>query len=101
MPMVPPDVDDMSDVTDQGLRRDLEQCPRDCRGLLRQLREHEEKLRQYRTNPDFYDNLGFLKFAPPDLRKRIVDGRIRNLERQIANFRRQYEECMRSGGGMA
>ncbi len=95
--MVPPDADDMSDVTDESLRRELEQCPRDCRGYLKQLRKHEEKLRQYRSNPDLYDNLGFLKFAPPDLRKKIIDGRIRNLERQIQNFRRKYEECMRNG----
>lgn len=100
MPMVPPDVEgDTSGVTDEALKRELEQCPRDCRGLLRQLREHEEKLRQYRTNPDFYDNLGFLKFATPDMRKKIIDGRIRNLERQIENFRRQLNQCLMNNGG--
>jgi hypothetical protein len=31
--------------------------------------------------------------APPERRGKIVQGRIRKLERQIQSFRRQLEEC--------
>ena len=65
MPMVQPDADveDPSDVGDEATTDEMRQCPRDCRGYLKQLRLHEEKLRLYRLNPDAYDNLGFLKGA--------------------------------------
>jgi hypothetical protein len=101
MPMVPDVPGDMAGDTDATGNPEMANCPRDCRGLLRQLRAHEEKLRQYRLNPDHGDNLGFLRFATPEMRRRIIDGRIRNLERQIENFRRQYEECLRANGGLA
>ena len=99
--MVPDVPGDMAGDTDTTEDPEMTNCPRDCRGLLKQLRAHEEKLRQYRINPDLHDNLGFLKFATPGIRKRIIDGRIRNLERQIENFRRQYEACLSANGGIA
>ena len=99
--MVPDVPGDMAGDTDATKDPDMANCPRDCRGLLKQLRAHEEKLRQYRINPDLYDNLGILKFSTPGIRKSIIDGRIRNLERQIENFRRQYEACLSANGGIA
>ena len=99
VPMVPDE--SLQDVRDESLRRELEQCPRDCRGYLRQMREHEEKLRQYQLNPDAHDNLGFLRGADtlgiPGLRDTIIQRRIRKLQGQIDNFRRLYEKCMANG----
>jgi len=76
----------------------MQQYPRDRRGYLRQLRKHEEKPRLYRANPDAHDNLGFSKGADAlglaALRKRIIQTRIRNVEKQIENFRQLYERCL-------
>jgi hypothetical protein len=59
------------------------------RGLEKQLKEHIKKLENYRRNPDKYDNKDFLKNAKdnPELRKKIIDSRIRSLEHQIKTFR--------------
>lgn len=66
------------------------------KGLQKQLESHLKKLDDYKANPDQFDNKGFLKDASPELRQKIIDGRIRNLEKQIENFRRQIEQ---GGGG--
>ncbi|WP_161795339.1 RHS repeat-associated core domain-containing protein [Xanthomonas sp. GPE 39] len=68
-------------------------CPRSgdpCKGLRDQLRMHQQKLREYIANPKMYDNLGFLGKGYDEL---IIPARIRSLERQIANFKKQLEEC--------
>jgi RHS repeat-associated protein len=69
-----------------------------CRGLRRQLRAHEEKLKNYQNDPDAYDNKGLLQNCPPERRDRIIDGRIRSLQKQIENFRKQLQECERRHG---
>lgn len=45
--------------------------------------EHIEKLETYRANPDASDNKGLLKNASPDVRQKIIDGRIKSIEQQI------------------
>jgi hypothetical protein len=67
-----------------------------CPGLRKQLQDHMKKLEDYKADPDKWDNNGFLKNASPERRKKIIEGRIRNLEQQIENFRRQVENA---GGG--
>ena len=73
-----------------------------CKGLRDQLRKHEEKLRQYMANPMGMDNKGFLADAltmgDQDLYNKIYATRIASLQRQIANFRKQLEECERRNG---
>jgi hypothetical protein len=79
-----------------------EQCPKDCKGLLKQIWKHEEKLRRYKADPFGNDNLGFLYKAVSEARRqRIMDGRVRNLENQIENFKKQYQDCLRRNGGIA
>lgn len=81
---------------------ELEQCPRNCKGLLKQIWRHEEKLRRYIQDPYGNDNLGFLYRAFSESRRSsIITGRIRNLENQIRNLREQYQECLRKHGNMA
>jgi hypothetical protein len=47
--------------------------------------EHRQKLADYKSNPLGHDNLGVLKNAPsPEIRQKIIEGRIRELESQIA-----------------
>jgi RHS repeat-associated protein len=68
-----------------------------ARGLRHQLADHERRLEQYRANPDAFDNRDFLKNAPSEeIRERIINGRIRNLEHQIETFR---EAIRRMEGG--
>ncbi|WP_434058078.1 RHS repeat domain-containing protein [Acinetobacter thutiue] len=70
-----------------------------CKGLRNILRIHEEKLREYISNPDKYDNKGFLKNAPnQEVRRRIIDGRIKHLLQEIKTFKEQLEECERLHG---
>ena len=62
-------------------------------GLKKQLDAHKKKLDDYIRNPDAFDNKGILKDASPELRKKIIDGRIKNLKRQIENFKKQIEDA--------
>jgi len=51
----------------------------------RLITEHKQKLLNFRTNPFAHDNRGLLKNATSDeIRQRIIEGRIKVLERQIA-----------------
>jgi hypothetical protein len=48
------------------------------------IKEHMEKLEDYKANPYKYDNKGILKNAPNDeVRQNIIDGRLKALEKQI------------------
>jgi hypothetical protein len=68
-------------------------------GLRRQLEAHQEKLEQYKADPDAFDNKDFLKNAPDEeARQRIIEGRIRKLQGQIENFRKQIRD-LEGGGG--
>ena len=73
-----------------------------CKGLRDQLRKHEDKLRGYMANPMSMDNKGFLADAltmgDQDLYNKIYATRIASLQRQIANFKKQLEECERRNG---
>ena len=62
-------------------------------GLDKQIERHQEKLEQYKSDPGRYDNKGFLTDASPELREKIIDSRIRSLEKQIDNFRSQKERA--------
>lgn len=68
------------------------------RSLQRQAEEHRSKLDAYRADPDAFDNLGYLERAPsPEIRQRIIDGRIRHLETEIRTFQDQINKLL--GGG--
>lgn len=72
---------------------------RSVRSLQRNVEEHEHKLTKYRENPDAYDNQGILKNAPtPEIRQRIIDGRIRHLETEINTFKRQINDILGGRG---
>jgi hypothetical protein len=71
---------------------------RSIRSLQSQIEKHQTKLADYRANPDAYDNLGILERAPtPEIRQRIIDGRIRHLETEIRTFQDQIDKLL--GGG--
>ena len=54
---------------------------------------HEKKLSDYIANPDKYDNKGTLKNAPnAEIRKKIIDSRIKHLETEIKTFKNNIEK---------
>ena len=69
-----------------------------AKGLRKQLKTHKEKLEAYKSDPDKFDNKGFLKNADPARREKIIKSRIKNLEKQIEAFEQQIEE-IESGEG--
>ena len=73
-----------------------------CKGLRNQLHDHERKLRQYMANPMSMDNRGFLAGAldknDQALYNTIYMTRLVSLQKQIANFKKQLEECERRNG---
>jgi RHS repeat-associated protein len=73
-------------------------APKDpCKGLRDQLNAHLQKLQDYIADPEGHDNLGTLK-NNPGLRERLIDGRIRALQRQINNFRKLLDACEKANG---
>lgn len=73
-----------------------------CRGLRNQVIDHEKKLGQYRDDPLSMDNKGFLADAlakgDKALYEKIYKSRIKSLQKQINNFRRQLEICEKNNG---
>ncbi|WNG15729.1 hypothetical protein [Cystobacter fuscus] len=66
------------------------------KSLQAQLAEHRQKLADYKANPDAFDNQGILRKAPsPEVRQRIINGRIKHLEDEI----RAFEKNIRDLGG--
>lgn len=56
---------------------------RGIRKLERVRQEHIQKLADYKTDPDKYDNLGILKNISPQERVKKIAGRINSIEKQI------------------
>lgn len=72
---------------------------RSLRSLQARSAEHQAKLDAYRANPDAFDNEGRLKNAPtPEIRQRIIDGRIKHLQKEIDGFNKQVDDLKRLGG---
>ena len=68
---------------------------RSVASLQRQVAAHTEKLGAYRASPDAFDNLGYLERAPsPEIRQRIIDGRINHLETEIRGFQDQIDKLL-------
>jgi hypothetical protein len=66
------------------------------KSLKARLAEHRQKLADYKANPDAFDNQGILRNAPsPEVRQRIINGRIKHLEDEI----RAFEKAIRDLGG--
>ncbi|HYO52474.1 hypothetical protein [Archangium sp.] len=70
-------------------RQQLERSKRSYEELIR---EHEQKLADYRKNPLSQDNKGLLKNQPPDVQQKIIEGRIKELERQLEKQRSELEK---------
>lgn len=57
--------------------------------------EHEQKLVELEADPFKFDNQGVLKNAPSDeIREKIIAGRIRAIEGQIAKQRGELQKVL-------
>jgi RHS repeat-associated protein len=76
------------------------QAQKAIRSLQKRIDEHRAKLQAYIKDPDAFDNEGLLRNAPSEaIRNRIIQGRIRHLEHEIAEWERQIYELLKGGGG--
>jgi len=73
---------------------------RSIKSLEQQVVEHKQKLDEYIKDPEAFDNKGFLKNAPsPEIRQKIIDGRVKHLQGEIDNFLKQIEALKGLLGG--
>jgi hypothetical protein len=86
------DISDNASSESSDSQRNTAQIQKSINSLQTRISEHEAKLRAYMENPYAYDNLGLLRDAPNDaIRQSIIDGRIRHLQNEINNWRKQVE----------
>ena len=80
----------------KGARKTLTNSQRKAiRSLNKTIAKHQKKLKAYKANLDAFDNKGFLKNAKsPEIRRRIIEGRIRLLKWQISNFEKRIEDII-------
>ena len=62
------------------------------RNLEKQVAKHQQKLKEYITNPDKCDNRGFLKNKPAVERERLMQERVDSLQHQIKTFETQIKD---------
>lgn len=77
-------------------RQQLDKSKRSYEELIR---EHERKLADYRKDPFSQDNKGLLKDQPPEIQKKIIEGRVRELETQLEKQRselKKIDEALRA-----
>jgi hypothetical protein len=79
-----------------GHNNDRSRTEKSIRSLENRVAEHEQKLADYKSNPDKYDNKGLLKNASPKTRQKIIQGRVRKLEREIRTFQQEITKLRES-----
>ncbi|MDD2793852.1 MAG: hypothetical protein PHD73_11780 [Sediminibacterium sp.] len=67
----------------QSLQKEIGSLEKSSKSLEKNVKEHEQKLKDYKADPDKNDNKGLLKDAKPEVREKIINGRVKELERQI------------------
>ena len=67
--------------------------------LQRQICKHQEKLGGYLSNSISMDNKGFLVGAPYTKFKNVFDGRVKHLEHEIHNFKKEIEKERKKSNG--
>jgi len=75
--------------------RNNQEIERAIRSLERRLQEHQQKLNDYISNPDSFDNRGYLQNAPNEqVRDSIIRGRIKHLQQEIDAFQNQIDQLL-------
>lgn len=58
----------------------------------RLITEHKDKLSQYIKDPDRFDNKGILSGKSPELREKIISGRVKELQSQITKQENELQK---------
>lgn len=69
-----------------------EQVLKSKRNYERLLKEHQQKLKDYKRDPFAHDNKGKLQGKSPEVQQKIIQGRIRELQRQINKHEGELEK---------
>ncbi len=64
-------------------------APKAIRTLTKQIKKHVDKLINYRSNPQAYDNMRRLENISKEMQNQRIQGRIRKLQREIRKFVRE------------
>lgn len=59
--------------------------------------EHRAKLEAYRRDPEGNDDKGILKGKTPEVRERIINGRIKHLQDEINAWDKQVRDLRNKG----
>jgi hypothetical protein len=62
--------------------------------LQKQIEKHRQKLEEYMKNPDAYDNKGFLKNISETIREKIIQTRIKGLQKEIQKFENEIQKLI-------
>ena len=60
-------------------------------GLKKEIKNHQQKLKEYQKNPYAKDNKDFLKGKTKEQQKKIISTRIENLKHQIKTFKKDIK----------
>ena len=72
-----------------------EQLEKSKRAHEKVIKEHEEKLRDYKEDPDKLDNKNLLKGISPRIRELRISGRIEALSKQIKGQKNRLKEIVK------
>jgi len=69
-----------------------EQLQKSKLSLQQLITEHSQKMAAYQNDPDKFDNKNKLKNIAKDIREKIINGRIKKLEKEIEKFKKLIEK---------
>jgi predicted nucleic acid-binding Zn-ribbon protein len=73
-----------------GAEQQIRQLEKGISSLRARIEEHRAKLEAYLRDPDAFDHKGMLSNAgTPEIRERIIKGRVEKLQREIDSFVRE------------
>lgn len=84
-------------LAQQAKRAEAARRAKSIRSLQKRVADHQQKLDSYRANPEASDHLGLLDDCSPEVRARIIAGRIRHLEGEIRAFQDQINALSNGG----
>jgi hypothetical protein len=97
-PGMEPDGNNQNSKNSNNARNLTKKEQKSLNSYQKQIYEHQEKLREYKANPNLFDNKGYLKNAPNEsIRQRIIEKRIQHLENEIKTLQRNIDKILTKG----
>jgi hypothetical protein len=80
-------------------KQNYDQLRKSVNSLTENVAEHKKKIEDYISDPDAFDNKGILKGKSPEVREKIIQGRVKALQRQLKKnqneLKKAQEELLR------